>query len=104
MGEYEPFEGIVLADTFEMLEPLQKTLFTEENDKRAKKQKETKMFVVIGNPPYNAGQVNENDNNKNRKYKIMDKRVRDTYTADSKATNKNALYDPYIKAIRWGVR
>ena len=101
MGEYEPFEGIVLADTFEMLEPLQKPLFTEENDKRAKKQKETKMFVVIGNPPYNAGQVNENDNNKNRKYKIMDKRVRDTYTADSKATNKNALYDPYIKAIRW---
>ena len=59
------------------------------------------MFVVIGNPPYNAGQVNENDNNKNRKYKVMDGRVRDTYTADSKARNKNALSDPYVKAIRW---
>ena len=26
------------------------------------------MFVIIGNPPYNVGQINENDNNKNRKY------------------------------------
>ena len=34
------------------------------------------MFVVIGNPPYNIGQVNENDNNKNRKYPTMDRRVR----------------------------
>ena len=59
------------------------------------------MFVVIGNPPYNAGQVNENDNNKNRKYETMDARVRETYSQDSKATNKNALSDPYVKAIRW---
>ena len=27
--------------------------------------------------------------------------MRNTYVADSKATLKNALYDPYIKAIRW---
>ena len=47
------------------------------------------------------GQVNENDNNKNRKYETMDARVRETYSQDSKATNKNALSDPYIKAIRW---
>ena len=37
-----------------------------------KKQKESPIFVVIGNPPYNAGQVNENDNNKNRKYPDVD--------------------------------
>ena len=59
------------------------------------------MFVVIGNPPYNVGQVNENDNNKNRKYETMDKRVRDTYVRDSKATNKNKLSDPFVKSIRW---
>ena len=59
------------------------------------------MFVVIGNPPYNMGQVNENDNNKNRKYEAMDQRVAETYTKDSKATLRNKLYDPYIKAIRW---
>ena len=61
------------------------------------------MFVVIGNPPYNAGQVNENDNNKNRKYETMDARVRDTYVKDSKATLRTALYDPYVKAIRWAL-
>ena len=59
------------------------------------------MFVVIGNPPYNMGQVNANDNNKNWKYETMDKRVQDTYSKDSKATNRNKLYDPYVKAIRW---
>ena len=100
-GTYLPFEGIALADTFELLEQRQTELFTRENTERVEKQKAADMFVVIGNPPYNAGQVNENDNNKNRKYETMDARVRETYSQDSKATNKNALSDPYVKAIRW---
>ena len=103
MGTYQPFEGIALADTFELLEQDQGELFTRENTERVKKQKAADMFVVIGNPPYNAWQVNENDNNKNRKYKTMDKQIADTYAAESKATNKNALYDPYIKAILWAL-
>jgi predicted helicase len=57
--------------------------------------------VILGNPPYNAGQVNENDNNKNRKYKTMDKRVSNTYGKASKATLVRKLNDPYVKAIRW---
>ena len=100
-GAYLPFGGIVLADTFEMLEPEQGELFTRENTERVQRQKAADMFVVIGNPPYNAWQVNENDNNKNRKYKTMDKQIAETYAKDSKATLKNALYDPYVKAIRW---
>ena len=31
----------------------------------------------------------------------MDARVGNTYAKDSKATLKNKLYDPYVKAIRW---
>ena len=100
-GRYLPFEGICLVDTFELAEPLQMVLFTEKNAERVERQKETPMFVVIGNPPYNAGQINENDNNKNRKYKTMDTRVRETYAKDSKATLKIQLQDPYAKAIRW---
>ena len=100
-GTYLPFEGIALADTFELLEQEQGELFTRENTERVARQKAADMFVVIGNPPYNMGQVNENDNNKNRKYKAMDERVAETYTKDSKATLRNKLYDPYIKAIRW---
>ena len=100
-GTYLPFEGIVLADTFELFEQQQGELFTRENTERVKRQKAADMFVVIGNPPYNAWQVNDSDNNRNRKYKAMDERIAETYAADSKATLKNALYDPYIKAIRW---
>ena len=53
-GTYLPFEGIALADTFELLEQQQGELFTQENTERVKKQKAADMFVVIGNPPYNA--------------------------------------------------
>ena len=100
-GTYLPFEGIALADTFELLEQQQAELFTRENTERVERQKTADMFVVIGNPPYNMGQINENDNNKNRKYETMDERVAETYVKDSKATLKNKLYDPYVKAIRW---
>jgi predicted helicase len=103
VGRYEPFEGICLVDTFGLAESEQQTLsfMTEENTERIRKQKESPITVIIGNPPYNVGQLNENDNNKNRKYKVLDKRVAETYAKDSKATNKNALSDPYVKAIRW---
>ena len=100
-GDYHPFEGICLVDTFDLAEDRQLSLFALDNARRVEEQKETPMFVVIGNPPYNVGQVNENDNNKNRKYQTMDKRVAETYAKDSKATLKNALADPYVKAIRW---
>ena len=101
MGAYRPFEGICLVDTFELAEDRQLPLFALENTQRVESQKGTPMFVIIGNPPYNVGQVNENDNNKNRKYPTMDARVAATYAKDSKATNKNKLSDPYVKAIRW---
>ena len=101
VGTYRPFEGICLVDTFELAEDRQLPLFAPENTQRVESQKGTPMFVVIGNPPYNVGQVNENDNNKNRKYPTMNTRVKETYANDSAATNKNKLSDPYVKAIRW---
>ena len=100
-GTYQPFEGICLVDTFDLAEERQLPLFVPENTNRVEKQKETPMFVIIGNPPYNVGQVNENDNNKNRKYETLDQRVSGTYARESRATLKTKLSDPYVKAIRW---
>ena len=101
-GTYLPFEGIALADTFELFEGQQQhIMFTQENTERVERQKAADMFVVIGNPPYNAQQVNENDNNKNRKYKAIEDRITETYVADSKATLRNKLHDPYVKAFSW---
>ena len=100
-GKYQPFEGICLVDTFELAEEQQASLFVAKNTQRVTRQNEAKMFVIVGNPPYNAGQINENDNNKNRQYEAIDKRVADTYGKDSNATLINKLSDPYVKAIRW---
>ncbi|MYB96107.1 N-6 DNA methylase [Candidatus Poribacteria bacterium] len=99
--KYLPFEGIVFADTFELFEKAQQEMITPKNTERVNKQKATDMFVVIGNPPYNAGQQNENDNNKNRKYPAIDKRIKDTYSKDSKAQLHNKLYDPFVRAFSW---
>src|SRR5208282_5128292 len=63
---------------------------------------EAPIKVIIANPQYNAGQINENDNNKNRKYEVIDRRVQTTYAADSTATLVRKLSDPYVKAIRFG--
>ncbi len=99
--KYLAFEGIAFADTFELFNQSQEELFTKENTKRVEQQKEKDMFVVIGNPPYNAGQQNENDHNKNRKYPALDKQIQDTYVKDSKAQLKSDTYDPFVRAFSW---
>jgi predicted helicase len=103
VGEYSPFEGICLVDTFELAEPKQAgfAFMNEGNTKRITKQKASPIFVVIGNPPYNTNQANENDQNKNRKYKHLDERVAETYVKDSTAILRNKLSDPYVKAFRF---
>ncbi len=104
-GSYEPFEGLCLVDTLELAKGKQNTFgfMTEENVARVQRETEAPITVVLGNPPYNAWQLNENDNNKNRKYEIIDRRVSETYAKDSIASNKNALSDMYVKFFRWAV-
>jgi predicted helicase len=82
---------------------------SEKNTERVERQKKSPINVIIGNPPYNVGQHNENDNNKNRSYRRrskvdplgVDDRISATYARDSKATNKNALSDMFVKFFRW---
>ncbi|MCZ8166663.1 type ISP restriction/modification enzyme [Silanimonas sp.] len=101
-GAYQPFEGICLTDTFQMYEKedLIDALLVD-NSKRRKRQKKLDIRVIVGNPPYSAGQTSANDNNANVSYPSLDGRIRDTYAARSAATLKNALYDSYVRAIRW---
>ena len=101
--QYQPFENLCLVDTFDVTAERQLSMFAPENTRRVEKQKQTEMFVVIGNPPYNARQMDENDANRNRKYPELDKQIQETYAHASRATNKTALYDPYVKAILWAL-
>ena len=101
--QYQPFDNLCLVDTFDLTAERQLSMFAPENTRRVERQKQTEMFVVIGNPPYNARQMDENDANKNRKYPELDKQIQETYAEASKATNKTALYDPYVKAIYWAL-
>ncbi|WP_236240140.1 type ISP restriction/modification enzyme [Streptomyces sp. CC228A] len=102
---YAPFEGIVLTDTFQLAEggaaKLEGMDVLEGNSERAKRQKNQPVMVVMGNPPYSVGQDSQNDDNQNLKYETLDARIQETYAALSTATNKNSLYDSYIRAIRW---
>ena len=100
-NDYTPFEGVCLTDTFQMYEHDIVTQAQDGNSARRKRQKELDIQVIIGNPPYSSGQESANDNNANLKYPSLDERIRSTYAEHSKATLKNALYDSYIRAIRW---
>ena len=100
---YEPFGGIVLTDTFQMTEDgdtLDEQMFTSNND-RVVEQNALDIRVIVGNPPYSVGQSSGNDNNANLKYPTLDESIRSSYAELSTATNKNSLYDSYIRAIRW---
>jgi predicted helicase len=108
MGEYVEFGNICFVDTLDNV-GFQKTRRGQlglsfglglENAQRIKRQNERELSVIIGNPPYNANQQNENDNNKNRTYKEVDKRIKDTYIARSTA-QKTKLYDMYARFFRW---
>ena len=108
-GEYAEFESLCFVDTLDNTEGLRKhaghvdDLFgsmSAENVARIRRQNIRRISVVIGNPPYNANQFNENENNKNREYPEMDKRIKDTYIAESSA-QKTKLYDMYARFFRW---
>ncbi|MFA0672541.1 DEAD/DEAH box helicase [Vibrio splendidus] len=103
LTSYESFKGICLTDTFQLYEQddqIQDKL--SDNSLRRMKQKNIETIqVIMGNPPYSAGQTSENDNNANLKYDLLDQRIKTTYVKHSSATLKNALYDSYIRAIRW---
>lgn len=101
--DYEPFPGIVLADTFQIHESddtMDNEMFPQ-NNKRIATQLSTKIDVIVANPPYSVGQGSANDNNANIKYPSLDKWIENTYAKRSTATNKNSLYDSYIRAFRW---
>jgi len=108
-GEYIEFPGLCLVDTLDNVAGLRKKtgdqvadLFGmgEENVERIKRQNRRKISVIIGNPPYNANQANENDNNKNREYPEIDRRIKETYIKASTA-QKTKLYDMYARFFRW---
>ncbi|MFZ4624739.1 MAG: type ISP restriction/modification enzyme, partial [Rhodoferax sp.] len=110
-GQYEEFPSLCFVDTLDNVAnqnvagglTTNLALFgsvSEENVARIQRQNERKISVIIGNPPYNANQANENDNNKNREYPQIDKRIKDSYIAASTA-QKTKLYDMYARFFRW---
>ncbi|MEI6822588.1 MAG: type ISP restriction/modification enzyme, partial [Bacteroidota bacterium] len=107
MGYYEEFKNLCFVDTLDNTDALayggmQHDLFglSTENTDRIKNQNSKKVSVIIGNPPYNANQQNENDNNKNREYPLIDKRIKETYIKHSIA-QKTKVYDMYARFYRW---
>lgn len=108
-GKYEEFPSLCFVDTLDNVglhtaaKGTTAELFgsvSEENVARIKRQNGKRISVVIGNPPYNANQANENDNNKNRDYPQIDARIKQTYIAESTA-QKTKLYDMYARFFRW---
>lgn len=103
-GDYVPFDGICLTDTFQLGETKDSVIFSEmfpQNSERLEMQKKGPIRVIVGNPPYSIGQKSANDDAQNQSYEKLDARIADTYARRSTAGLNKSLYDAYIKAFRW---
>ena len=107
-GKYLEFENICFMDTldnqgFARAGDKQLNFFglVDENALRIGRQNQRKISVIIGNPPYNAWQENYNNQNANRAYPVIDKRIKDTYIKQGTAQNQIAVYDMYVRFVRW---
>ena len=101
---YKPFEGVCLTDTFQLGEGEGMLDLNDgfvDNTRRVRAQRKAPLRIIIGNPPYSVGQKSANDNAQNQSYPNLERRIEQTYVAASSSTNKNSLYDSYIKAFRW---
>ena len=102
---YEPFKGIVLTDTFNLNKTEKLTLFPREwlpdNNERAERQQKLPIQVIVGNPPWSAGQKKATDDNPNVEYPELEERLGILMSKRSTTTNRNSLYDTYKMAIRW---
>ena len=100
--DYAPFDGIVFTDTFTLGEG--EGQFAETfpvNSERVERQQGQDITVIVGNPPYSAGQRSSADENPNVFYPSLSDRIRTTFAQKSSTTLKNSLYDSYKMAIRW---
>ena len=99
--DYQPFEGIVLTDTFELNADQPSMPTMSGNSKRAQRQADLPIQVIVTNPPWSAGQKSAGDDNPNIPHQRLEGRVTETYAARSTAQLKNSLQDLYKMSIRW---
>ena len=83
-AEYEPFEGIVLADTFQSSEGggSMDEVFFPQNNERLARQRHADITVIMANPPYSVGQGSQNDGTGNLTYSTVDRRIEATYAGE----------------------
>ncbi|GAA8588662.1 DEAD/DEAH box helicase family protein [Helicobacter pylori] len=104
------FKNIALTDSLDIYEdkndkgviPGFEYLFADlkENQEIKNTMEKQNIRVIIGNPPYSAGQKSQNDNNQNLKHPKLEKWVTETYGKNSTAQNKNSTQDTLIQSIR----
>jgi len=110
-AKYEPFENIVLTDTFLMNENLAaraSEMFERKdgNPERVQKQNQLSIQVIASNPPWSSGQDSASDDNPRTKYEAIAERVRETYSKiqkeiTSRAPGGSAAGNTYVQAFRW---
>ena len=116
-GRYVPFDGISYTDTLRIPPRYREGVeYRREQSKiddqfkaaheRIKYQQASHIHVIIGNPPYSAGQKSANEQNQNISYPDLDARISGTYARETKKINPHigrlsSLYDSYIRSIRW---
>ncbi len=75
--------------------------FSKENTKRVRKQRDTDITLVIGNPPWRASQKNAMEMNENASYPALDARLTDMYRGSG--VQKPSSTDQYKRFLVWSL-
>ncbi|WP_187935006.1 DEAD/DEAH box helicase [Helicobacter pylori] len=105
-GSLKNFKNIALTDSLDYLEEKSdKGVIPGFEDLKENQEIKTTMEkqnirVIIGNPPYSAGQKSQNDNNQNLSHPKLEKWVYETYGKNSTAKVGATTRDVLIHSIR----
>ncbi len=99
-GKQKEFPNICWVDTLDS-DTITLEEFNDDNIKRIARQRKKKIFVVIGNPPYNATQTSFNNVNPADKYPMIDEQIKEDYSQRSSKKIKKKSFDMYKRFLKW---
>ena len=103
LARYLPFDGLVLTDTFhfkDIDDRWNQGMFTP-TQMKIKRQRDAPITVIVGNPPWSMGAKIYSGLTR-MSYKEVDEKIKNSYLRHASGTGaRNALYDSYVRAIRW---
>ena len=97
----ERLDTLLLTDTFQQTGRNEFPVSYPDVARSLKRQKDAKIQVIVGNPPYSIKRKNFDRGNRRSVYPKLQERVDQTYKGENPVPGSYALSNSYVQAFRW---